>query len=137
MDKQARVSLNVSRMVAVLITIFIVCELPDFVAAIMGAGQFKKDPATYQYFAVFKEFMLILNSTINFYIYLIFYRRFRKELRSMFCCQGKRQSKNNNSSTAADSMVTAVTVTKQMSVSSLVEKQKEEPPVKGLAFTPI
>ena len=128
-DKKTKTSLNVSRMVAVLITIFIVCELPDFIAAIIGAGQFKKDPATYQYFAVFKEFMIILNSSINFYIYIIFYKRFRKELKSIFCYRGTKQ--NNNNSTA-DSMATSVT--NQMSVSHVETQQAT---VKGVAFTPI
>ena len=75
---------NVNLMMVIIITTFLICELPDFVAAIIGAGQFKIDETHYKYYARVKESLLVLNSSINFYLYCLFYKRFRKTLGQIF-----------------------------------------------------
>ena len=82
--KQSTSNANVNLMMVIIITTFLLCELPDFVAAIIGAGEFQIDPTTYKYYAGIKESLLVLNSSINFYLYCLFYKRFRKTLRQIF-----------------------------------------------------
>ena len=78
--KQPVANTNVNLMMVIIITTFLICELPDFVAGIIGAGEFKVDATTYNYYAGIKESLLVLNSSINFYLYCLFYKRFRKTL---------------------------------------------------------
>ena len=73
-------STNVNLMLVIVISIFVICELPDFIAAIVGAMDAKSHLTGYGYFAAVKESLLVLNSAINFYIYCIFYKRFNKTL---------------------------------------------------------
>ena len=84
LTKQLTSNTNVNLMMVIIITTFLLCELPDFVAAIIGAGEFKIDPTTYKYYAGIKESLLVLNSCINFYLYCLFYKRFRKTLGEIF-----------------------------------------------------
>lgn len=86
-------SLNLTKMLVIMIAVFAVCQLPDFVASIIGAGQLQIPPAIYEYYAAIKEAMLVLNAAINFYLYCLFYRRFRHSLAVMFGCQAAAHGK--------------------------------------------
>ncbi len=76
-------STNVTRMMVIIISIFILCELPDFIASVIAVAKFEVDPVIYAYYAPVKEMLLVLNSSINFYLYCIFYKQFRQTLRVM------------------------------------------------------
>lgn len=83
-NKQTASDTNVNLMMIIIIATFGICELPDFIRGIIGAGQFKIDATSYAYFAGMILFLLILNSSINFYLYCLFYKRFRKTLGHIF-----------------------------------------------------
>jgi hypothetical protein len=70
-------SLNITIMMAVMITVFIICQLPDFIAGIIGAGKFEIDATIFEFYSGAKEMLLVFNSACNFYLYLIFNRSIR------------------------------------------------------------
>ena len=74
---------NLTVMIIIVISIFVICQLPDFIASIIGAGDFKIDPTVYRYYATCKETLLVFNSSVNFYIYCIFYKHFRQVLKNL------------------------------------------------------
>ncbi len=84
--KQPTSTRNVNVMMVIIISTFLVCEFPDFVASIIGAGRFRVDETMYAYYAGVKESLLVLNSSVNFYLYCTFYRRFKATLRSVLSC---------------------------------------------------
>ena len=94
--KQSASNTNVNLMMVIIITIFLICRFPDFVASIIGAGDFQVDPTAYAYYAGIGNTLLNLNSSVNFYLYCLFYKRFRKTLGQIL--KG-RQSKEDNSQT--------------------------------------
>ena len=82
--KQSTSNANVNLMMVIIITTFLICQLPDFVASIVGAGEFQIDPTTYKYYAGTVGTLLVLNSSINFYLYCLFYKRFTQILCQIF-----------------------------------------------------
>ena len=99
-NQQSESNLNLNRMMVILISIFVVCELPDFIASIIGASNTKVDPVVYKYYAVMKECLLVLNSAINFYMYCIFYKKFRASLSDLFGCAQDPASRRESASSA-------------------------------------
>ena len=81
---QSKSSANVNLMMVIIITTFFICEFPDFIASIIGAGEFKVDATAYAYYAGIGNALLTLNSSINFYLYCLFYKRFIKTLGHIF-----------------------------------------------------
>ncbi len=92
-NKQSTSNRNVNLMMVIIISTFLICEFPDFVASIIGAGDFQVDPTMYKYYAGVKESLLVLNSSINFYLYCLFYKRFRLTLKQIFV--GKTPAEDN------------------------------------------
>ncbi len=84
---------NVNTMMIIIISTFLMFELPDFVASIIGAVG-KKTWHLYPYYAGIKETLLVLNSSINFYLYCVFYKRFRKVLKKILGCGTQKPSFN-------------------------------------------
>lgn len=77
---------SVTHMLVIVITIFLICQLSDFIAAILSSGYFEIHSSTLDYYVGVKESLLILGSTYNFYIYFLFYKRFRHSLVRMCGC---------------------------------------------------
>ena len=74
-SKTSNQSLNITIMMVIVITVFVICQMPDFIASLIGSGAFKVDKITYGYYAGYKEILLIFNSAVNFFLYMIFFRR--------------------------------------------------------------
>ena len=79
-EKSSNQSTNVTFTMMILLSIFIFCQMPDFVASIIGALKIKVDTVAYQYFLGINAIMISLNSALNFYLYCLFYRRVRDTL---------------------------------------------------------
>ncbi|ELU00313.1 hypothetical protein CAPTEDRAFT_217696 [Capitella teleta] len=77
-------SLNVTIMMIILISVFVICQMPDFIAGIIAAGNFQIDGVIYKYYAGVKEALLAFNSACNFYLYLIFNRNMRNTFIRLF-----------------------------------------------------
>ena len=69
----------------IIITKFIICETPDFIAAVLGIWDEIRSKTEYKYFSTVKEMLLVFNSSVNFYIYLLFNTKFRGTLKQMCC----------------------------------------------------
>ena len=71
----------------VVISVFIICETPDFIASVLKISWINRhlDPKTMKYFMAIKELLLVINAATNFLIYCAFYAKFRRLLRGMFC----------------------------------------------------
>lgn len=80
-EKQLGVTINL----VVLVTVFVICETPDFVASIVKLAIFGLRPLALDYLLAIKELLLVFNASINFFIYICFYRKFRRLLRAMLC----------------------------------------------------
>ncbi len=105
----------------VIITKFIVCETPDFVAAMLASDKRISTTDEFKVYNALKETLLILNSVLNFYIYCAFNRRFRAALRTCCCERLDAHSRRRNSSTAhaSCSSITQPPTRVSTSVSSL------------------
>ncbi|ELU18716.1 hypothetical protein CAPTEDRAFT_218440 [Capitella teleta] len=88
---------SLNKVVACVVCIFIVCELPDFayrvlrvVLLMLRSDQVEWSKA--RYFPHFSNLMLTVNSSINFIAYYGMGKQFRQILREVSCkCRGKRQ----------------------------------------------
>lgn len=112
-------SLNVTLMLVVMISIFIVCQLPDFIAAIIGAGNFKVNDTIYSYYAGIKELLLVFNSACNFYLYLIFNKKMRATFVGLFRPGSTTES---TSSTQDANQVQTVVQATRMDIAKFHEK---------------
>ena len=72
----------------VVISVFILCETPDFIASVLKISWINKhmDPKAMKYFMGVKELLLVINAATNFLIYCVFYAKFRRLLRGL-CCE--------------------------------------------------
>lgn len=85
--EMARTNSHVTACVIVLITKFIICQLPDFILAVMGS--FLPVSPEFVIFSVLAQMLLGFNSCVNFFIYSYFHRKFHdffKELHCIQCC---------------------------------------------------
>ncbi|CAF5199181.1 unnamed protein product [Rotaria magnacalcarata] len=83
---------DVTHMLVVVISIYLVCVMPS----IPFAAFFAYDPDKYvnisyhhrafQYLDEFAKFLMILNSALQCYLYIFFGKRFRRELTRLVCC---------------------------------------------------
>ena len=83
---------SVTLNLVVVISIFLVCETPDMIATIIAAGEFNLDKTVLEYYLIVKETLLVFNSAVNFYVYVIFYRRFREVLARLCGCGSEERS---------------------------------------------
>ena len=91
-DKKARHDRNrhnITLMLVIVITVFLVCQVSDVVGAVMGSGYFYVNVTFYEYYVGIKECLLVFSCAYNFYVYCIFYRRFRRTLVKMFTCRSR------------------------------------------------
>lgn len=101
--------------VVLVISKFIMCETPDLIAGVIGAFESVAATEAFLIFSPIKEMMLVLNSTLNFYIYCIFNSRFRQTLAHecpccRCCCQPCR-SLGNSLTRSSDLNASSITLT--------------------------
>ena len=85
---------NITLMLVVVVTIFILCELPDLIVRIVFSFLVFAKPKSYdvvklRYFNVTTNALLTLNSGINFLIYCLIGNKFRNILWQMCCKRGR------------------------------------------------
>ena len=83
--KNERDTLAVTINLIAVVTVFIICETPDFIATIITLEHIHVSKVTLQYFLCIKEFLLVFSRAINFVIYCLFYSKFRRLLRILLC----------------------------------------------------
>ncbi len=78
-----KVTLNL----VVVVSVFILCETPDFVASVLKIGTIEQhlNKTAMTYFLSIRELLLVLNAAGNFFIYCLFYAKFRRLLVGMLC----------------------------------------------------
>lgn len=83
---------NVTAMLVTVVTVFIICELPDCALRLVYAGaQLTSDPSsdlmlTFRYVNTITNALLAFNSSINFVIYFLVGRTFRRVFIASFAC---------------------------------------------------
>ncbi|XP_015790938.1 sex peptide receptor-like [Tetranychus urticae] len=82
LTNQEETELNIASMLVLLVSIFIACNAPAFVVNCM---EFFNAPG-YEMATIFSNLLVCLNSSINFVIYCIFGKKFRKKLSQVFHC---------------------------------------------------
>jgi hypothetical protein len=73
-------------MLVIVITVFLVCQLCDFISAVVSSGHFHVNEIYFEYYIGIKEALLVLGCAYNFYIYVLFYKRFRRSLAKLCAC---------------------------------------------------
>ena len=95
MTKSTKHRENITLMLVVVVTVFILCELPDLIVRVVfSLLVFLFEPGSYdlyklRYFNVTSNALLTLNSGINFLIYCLIGNKFRNILWQMCCKRGK------------------------------------------------
>ena len=93
MTKSTKHRENITLMLVVVVTVFILCEMPDLIARIVFAyvvfDEANFDINRLRYFNVVTNAMLTLNSGINFLIYCLIGNKFRRILWEMCCKRGR------------------------------------------------
>ncbi len=90
MTKSTRNRENITLMLVVVVSVFILCEIPDLVLRFMFTlmsfvKAIKFDIVQLRYFNTVTNALLTLNSAINFLIYCLIGNKFRTILRNMCC----------------------------------------------------
>lgn len=78
-------NLSVTINIVAIVTIFIICQTPDFIHTLISYPAFGVEQKTQRYMSSAAHAFLALNSSVNFIVYCLFYRRFRKTVLYMFC----------------------------------------------------
>lgn len=84
--KQQRYNVTVTLNVIIIIGKFILCETPEFLAALRGIVPETIDSHNWQIYMAVKQMLLVFNSSVNFYIYCLVNVKFRQILKNMCSC---------------------------------------------------
>lgn len=89
MTKRHRNRENITLMLVVVVTIFIFCEIPSLILRLLVSGReykwFKIELLPLQYANCISNALLTINSSVNFLIYCLIGKKFRKILLNMYC----------------------------------------------------
>jgi hypothetical protein len=103
---------NVTHMLVIVITLFLVCQLSDFVSAVVSSGDFHVNQKLLSYYQGIKEALLLLGCSCNFYIYALFYKRFRFSLAKLCGCRRSDSSQEATMTLGTQSTVFSVQTSK-------------------------
>ena len=78
-------SLSVTMNVVAIVTVFIICQAPDFVFTLISYPTLGVNRPVQEYMRSLAYAFQALNSSLNFLIYSLFYKRFRRTVLKMFC----------------------------------------------------
>jgi hypothetical protein len=67
------------------VTIFLICQTPDFIFAIIGYADLGVGVEVLQYLDQISAALLAFNSACDFVLYVLFYTKFRNTLKYMIC----------------------------------------------------
>lgn len=79
---------NITTMLVAVVTVFIICEIPDSILRILYTVHIYSNPLnirSLRYFNIATNMLLTINSSINFIIYCLIGKKFRRILNSMCC----------------------------------------------------
>ncbi|KAK2141050.1 hypothetical protein LSH36_1170g00007 [Paralvinella palmiformis] len=90
--RRAKDNIRITLNLVVVVSVFIVCEVPDLVASVLRISSINAsmDPVAMCYYMSMKELLLVMCATTNFLIYCAFYAKFRNLLSRMLCKKTKR-----------------------------------------------
>ena len=103
---QAKLALEV----IVVVTKFIICTTPDFISGILGVipGVARSDSFTI--YNTFKEVLLLINFSINFFLYCKFNRHFKRWIVELISCKERTVSLNLSSDRSEGQRVKAISM---------------------------
>ena len=79
-------SRSVTVSIIAIVTVFILCQTPDFVHTLLSYQALGVDVVAVRYLRSVTYCFLALNSSVNFLLYSLFYLRFRQQACRVFCC---------------------------------------------------
>jgi hypothetical protein len=90
---------NLTLVMIVIVVIFVICQTPAFVNQLMFViGVEDTCGRAYFYYYHLSNLLITTNSAVNFVVYCVFRRHFRRRLRAYFCrCGGKRAAARRGS----------------------------------------
>ena len=91
-SKRERDSISVTVNIVAIVTIFITCQAPDFIHTLISYPSFGAHGSIKEYMKSAAYAFLAFNSSINFIVYCLFYKRFRNTVLRMFCSKNSRFS---------------------------------------------
>ncbi|ELU12442.1 hypothetical protein CAPTEDRAFT_196453 [Capitella teleta] len=83
--KAERDTISVTVNLIAVVTVFILCETPDFIASVITLEDFCFDKLAIEYFLCIKEALLVMGASTNFFIYCLFYNSFRRLICRLLC----------------------------------------------------
>ena len=130
MNKTSKHRENITLMLVVVVSIFIICELPDLILRIVATlGEFLSNMAIdyiiLKYINVFTNLMLAVNSSINFLIYCLIGKKFRKILAEMYACRHGRSGRSEMSETEPLTLTTRTAATRNGTAMQEIEKEPD------------
>ena len=83
---------NITSMLIIIILVFLVCESPQIIIVLVSfINHFKKFlplfDSSFRNFHTITDLLLVINSCVNFFIYIIFVKSFRFNMKETFKCR--------------------------------------------------
>ena len=129
----SRDNLSLTVNIVAMVTVFIICQTPDFVLTLISYRGFTTNAHLLKVLRGLCYCLLALNSSVNFLIYCLFYRRFRAIVTRMICLRPLRKllrMQHGGGERSGDlselSTLTKQTVARRMSTPVLESDIKEE-----------
>ncbi|XP_064629437.1 FMRFamide receptor-like [Lineus longissimus] len=110
-----QISHNVTKMLLTVIVLFVICETPEFINSMLylivtvdpnGAlsALEKSEPHHFEILRAFSDLAFTVNSSVNFFIYYLMARKFRKLVKEVICCEPKNNPRRTTSFTTQRTM---------------------------------
>ena len=84
-------NLTVTLNIIIIVSLFLVCQTPRFICIILLTPDFGFPSSSLSRFVSVAGFLLALNSSLNFYVYFLGYRKFRRLTVDVLCCRYERK----------------------------------------------
>ena len=97
----SRDNISLTINIVAMVTVFIICQTPDFVLTLLSYRGLAADVLVLKVLRGLCYCLLALNSSVNFLIYCLFYRRFRVIVGRMVCWRPLRRLLNANVSSSS------------------------------------
>lgn len=78
-------NLAVTLNIIAVVTIFILCQMPDFILVVITYPDLNIDKSSLAYYGSVCTVLLTLNSSVNFVVYCLFYPKFRRIMIHVLC----------------------------------------------------
>ena len=96
-------SLSVTVNIVAVVIIFVICQTHDFALVIMSYPSFDVDAYTISIMSAISTMCMAINASVNFVIYFLFYKRFRRTVLLMMCRIDRKSSAYRSRSSSGKS----------------------------------